>query len=128
MVLLMSFSPSTFTIEIGAVPKVAFQAKWQADADQICKDWLRAHWDQLSSTGPGGIELPPIFKLRLARTDERAAYEAEGTEVEFCGEVKIVRLHEASDDGPREAEPSGGNELKHESTKGLTPQHDDDDA
>ena len=128
MVLSMNFSPSTFTIEIGAIPTVAFQAKWQADADQICKDWLRAHWDELSSTGPGGIELPPVFKLRLARTEERAAYEAEGTEVEFCREVKIVRLHEASQHGLREAEPLGSNGLTDGSTKGLTPQHDDDDG
>ena len=122
----MSFSPSTFTILIDAVPKVAFQAKWQADADQICKDWLRAHWDDLSSTGPGGVELPPIFKLRLARTDERAAYEAEGTEVEFCGEVKIVRLGEVSKDN--EAEHSAEDVSKREGAEDLSAQRDGDEG
>lgn len=107
----MSFSFSTFTIEINAVPTVAFQAKWQADADQICRDWLHTHWDQLSAKGPGGIDLPPIFKLRLARASEREAYEAERTGFEFCGEVKLVNLievvhpHETDD-----AHPANGSE------------------
>ena len=112
----MSFSPSTFTIEIDAVPTVAFQAKWQADADRVCKDWLHTHWEKISAKGPGGIEMPPIFKLRLARTAEKAAYEAEGTGFEFCGEVKIVSLNEVSSNAPTEAEHSVGAESKREGT------------
>jgi len=107
----MSFSFSTFTIEINAVPTVAFQAKWQADADQICRDWIHAHWDQLSAKGPGGIDLPPIFKLRLARASEREAYEAERTGFEFCGEVKLVNLIEVvHPHEPDDAHPADGSE------------------
>ena len=98
----MSFSLSTFTIEINGFPTVAFQAKWQADADQTCRDWLHTHWDKLSACGPGGIELPPIFKLRLARPSEREAYEVGGTGFEFCGVVKVVNLIEVDDQEPAE--------------------------
>src|SRR6202012_4868609 len=68
------------------------QAKWQADAEQICRDWLHAHWDELTETGPGRVELPPIVKLRLAQTSEREAYEVGGTGFEFCGVIKVVNL------------------------------------
>ena len=100
----MSFNLSTFTIDIDGVPTVAFQAKWQADADQICRDWLHTHWDELSERGPGGIELPPIFKLRLARVSEREAYEVGGTGFEFCGAVKVVNLIEVVDQVHLQAE------------------------
>ena len=93
----MDFSPTTFTIEVKGVPTVAFQTKWQADADQICSDWLDAHWNELSERGPAGIELPPIYKLRLARAPEREAYEVEGTGFEWCGAVKIVNLIKVAD-------------------------------
>src|ERR1700742_533806 len=127
MVLLMSFSPSTFTIEIDAVPTVAFQAKWQADADRVCKDWLHTHWEKISAKGPGGIEMPPIFKLRLARTAEKAAYEAEGTGFEFCGEVKIVKLHEVCDNDRTEAQDLSGVGSRREVAEGLSTQHDVED-
>ena len=88
----MDFSPTTFTIEINGIPTVAFQSKWQADADQICRDWLHTHWDELTERGPAGVELPPIFKLRLARSSERQAYEVGGAGFEFCGVIRVVNL------------------------------------
>ena len=100
----MSFTRSTFTIEINGLPTVVFQAKWQVDADRICRDWLYTHWDQLSERGPGGLELPPMFKLRLARASEREAYEVGGTGFEFCGVVKVVNLIEVVDQLQTEAE------------------------
>ena len=107
----MSFTPSTFTIEINGVPTVAFQTKWQADADQTCRDWLHAHWDKLSERGPGGIELSPTFKLRLARPSEREAYEVGGTGFEFCGVVRVVNLIEV--DGQPTAHVSEHDETEH---------------
>ena len=100
----MSFTLSTFAIEINGVPTVVFQTKWQSDADQICRDWLHTHWDKLSERGPGGIELPPIFKLRLAGLSEREAYEVGGTGFEFCGPVKVVNLIEVVEQVQTEAE------------------------
>ena len=88
----MSFSLSTFVVEIGKTPTIVFQAKWQADADLICREWIQAHWDELSKKGRGGVDLPPAFRLRLARPSERAAYEADKTAEGFFGDVKIVRL------------------------------------
>ena len=88
----MSFSLSTFVVEIGKTPTIVFQAKWQADADLICREWIQSHWDELSKKGRGGVDLPPAFRLRLARPSERAAYEADNTAEGFFGDVKIVRL------------------------------------
>ena len=87
----MSFSLSTFVVEIGNIPRIVFQAKWQADADLICREWIEAHWDELSKKGRGGVDLPPAFRLRLARPSERAAYDADKDAALF-GDVKIVRL------------------------------------
>jgi hypothetical protein len=123
----MSFSPSTFTIEINGVPTVAFQAKWQVDADQICRDWLHTHWDKLSERGPGGIELPPIFKLRLARPTEREAYEVEGAGFEFCGKVKIVNLIEVVDQDQPKAEHQPENLSEHNDADDEK-SHDHDNA
>lgn len=108
----MDFSPTTFTIEINGAPMVVFQSKWQADADQICRDWLHTHWEELSARGPAGVELPPIFKLRLARSSEKDAYEVGGTGFEFCGAIKVVNLIQHVERHPTELEPSTENELK----------------
>jgi hypothetical protein len=89
----MSFSLSTFTVEINGTPTIAFQARWHAEADEICRGWANLHWDEISSKGPrSGVALPPIIKVRLARAPEKEAYQVAGDEVEFFGEVKIVKL------------------------------------
>ena len=89
----MSFSLSTFAVEINGTPTIAFQARWHAEADDICKGWANLHWDEMSSKGPrSGVSLPPIIKVRLARVSEKAAYKVVGDDVEFFGEVKIVKL------------------------------------
>jgi hypothetical protein len=93
----MSFSLSTFTVEINGTPTIAFQARWHAEADDICRGWANLHWDEISSKGPrSGVALPPIIKVRLARASEKAAYNVAGNDVEFYGEVKIVKLIDAS--------------------------------
>ncbi|THD50604.1 MAG: hypothetical protein E8A46_17430 [Bradyrhizobium sp.] len=93
----MSFSLSTFTVEINGTPTIAFQARWHVEADDICRGWPNLHWDEISSKGPrSGVALPPIIKVRLARASEKAAYNVAGNDVEFYGEVKIVKLIDAS--------------------------------
>ena len=93
----MSFSLSTFAVEINGTPTIAFQARWHAEADDICRGWANLHWDEISSKGPrSGVALPPIIKVRLARASEKAAYNVAGNDVEFYGEVKIVKLIDAS--------------------------------
>ena len=108
----MDFSSTTFTIEVNGVPTVAFQSKWQADADQICRDWLHTHRDEFSERGPAGIELPPIFKLRLARSSEREAYEVGGTGFQFCGVIKVVNLIQQVEQHPTEVLSSTEAELE----------------
>jgi len=36
----LSFSPSTFTLEIDGKPTLVFQTKWQGDADELCRHWV----------------------------------------------------------------------------------------
>jgi hypothetical protein len=71
----VSFSLSTFTLDIDGKPTLVLRAKWQADADEICRAWVQAHWDELTREGPYGTELPPAVRLRMARATEKAAYE-----------------------------------------------------
>jgi hypothetical protein len=93
----MSFSLSTFTVEINGSPTIAFQARWHADADDICRGWANLHWDEILSKGPrSGVALPPIIQVRLARASEKTAYNVAGNDVEFYGEVKIVKLIDAA--------------------------------
>jgi hypothetical protein len=93
----MSFSLSTFTVEINGTPTIAFQARWHAEADDICRGWANLHWDEISSKGPrSGVALPPIIKVRLARASEKTAYNVAGNDVEFYGKVKIVKLIDAA--------------------------------
>lgn len=89
----MSYSHSTFTVEISSVPVVIFQTKWHREADEICRIWTQQHWDQLTTTGRhGGLELPPIIKLRLAHADEKAGYDAASKGAEYHDDVKVVYL------------------------------------
>ena len=88
----MSFSLSTFTVEINGTSTIAFQAKWQAEADEICRGWANLHWDEIAEERIGGIAIPPVIKVRLASAPEKAAYEAAGDHIEFFGDVKILKL------------------------------------
>jgi hypothetical protein len=91
LVIKMTYSISTFAIEIDATPTAVLQAKWQSEADEICRGWTQHHWEQLLTKGRHGLEFPPVVKVRLARPDERAAYD-QGARVEYYEEVKIVYL------------------------------------
>ena len=95
------YSLSVFTLEINGKPKLAFQAKWHAEADRLGRDWVYSHRHQISSKGRYGTELPPLISVRMALAAERAAFEADSTDDEFYEGVKIVRLIEA-------AEPESG--------------------
>lgn len=89
---MITYSNSTFTVEINGFPAVAFQTKWHKEADEICRGWAHQHWDQLTTKGRhGGLELPPIIKVRLARADEKAAYVA-SKGAEYHDGNKVVYL------------------------------------
>lgn len=88
----MSYSTSTFTVEINGVSAIAFEAKWHARAEQICRLWTQQHWEQLMTPRSNGLDWPPFVKLRLAHVDEKAAYEAANQGAEFHDEVRVVYL------------------------------------
>jgi len=107
----VSFSLSTFTLDIDGKPRLVLRAKWQADADEICRAWVQAHWDELTSEGPYGAELPPAIRLRMARAAEKAAYETNAHSALLFHDVSIVmltgaeRLDEPQDSGEPTNDP-----------------------
>lgn len=88
----MSFSLSTFTVEIDGRPTIVFQTKWQAEADEMCRSWVDTHWDEIAKTQINRIEVPIVLKVRLARAAEKAAYAAEAGNSEFLNGARIVSL------------------------------------
>jgi hypothetical protein len=48
----MSFSFSTFTVEIDGVPTISFRAKWYAEAEDICRGWANLNWDEMVANDP----------------------------------------------------------------------------
>jgi hypothetical protein len=107
----VSFSLSTFTLDIDGKPRLVLRAKWQADADEICRAWVQAHWDELTREGPYGAELPPAIRLRMARAAEKAAYETNAHSALLFHDVSIVmltaaeRLDEPQDSGEPTNDP-----------------------
>ena len=66
-----------FVIELDWMPTAIFEAKWQRDAELICRNWTNRHWEQFLVKGHLEVEFPPLIKLRLAHRDEIAAHAAE---------------------------------------------------
>jgi hypothetical protein len=91
----VSFSLSTFTLDIDGKPTLVLRTKWQADADEICRAWVQAHWEELTRKGPYGAELRPTIRLRMARPAEKAAFEANAHSALLFYDVSIVMLTDA---------------------------------
>ena len=110
----MSFSLSTFTLDIDGKPVLVLRAKWQVDADEICRAWVHAHWNELTREGPYGAELPPAIRLRMARAAEKAAYETNAHSALLFHDVSIVMLTGAKrlDEPPDSGEPTNDPEQR----------------
>ena len=93
----MSFSLSTFTIEVNGTSAVVFQAKWNKEADEICRSWVEYHRDQLSTKGRFGLDYPPMVKVRVARAPEQAVYYNGDARTEYLGDIKLVYLRDLAD-------------------------------
>jgi len=91
----MDFSLSTFTLEVNQTATLVFQAKWASDAEDIGFKWAQDHAQRISTKGPHGTDLPAVVKVRVARPDEKAAYEVGGHTELYAG-VKIVYLIDLS--------------------------------
>jgi hypothetical protein len=92
----LSYSLSTFTLEIDGKPTLVLQAKWQVTADERCRDWVQSHWDQVAGKDRRGAFLRPVLKIRLARSAEKAVYEASVDSAELYQDVKVVKLVNAA--------------------------------
>jgi protein-tyrosine phosphatase len=102
----MTYSNSTFTLDVNGEPHLVFQTKWHSDAEEIGRRWVEDHAQQLSTKGPHGTDLPPVIKVRMARTTEKASFDAAAEAAEIYEGVKIVHLV-GSDPGPIEARAQG---------------------
>jgi hypothetical protein len=91
----LSFSFSTFTLEIDGKPTLIFQAKWQAEADELSREWVQAHRDQLVTKDRYGNDFPPILKVRIAKSAEKAAYDVGAENAGVYRDVKVVKLVDA---------------------------------
>ena len=105
----MSFSLSTFTLDIDRKPTLVLRAKWQAHADEYCRAWIQAHWDELTKKGPYGADLPPAIRVRMAGAEEKAAYEVHEHSAHIFHDVSVVMLTEA--ERPDEPQDSGGERM-----------------
>ena len=91
----MNFSLSTFVVEVNGKAQIAFQTKWHGDAEQIGRDWVAYRSDRFDDGRRKS--LPPIVKVRVARSHERAAYEDDRNSSEFYADLKIVYLPEPTE-------------------------------
>jgi len=89
-----AYSNSMFVIEVDWMPTAIFEAKWQREAELICRNWTNHHWEQLLVKGRLDVEFPPLIKLRLAHRDEIAAYAAEDADFEIQEGVRVVFLRQ----------------------------------
>lgn len=92
----MSFSQSTFTLDIDGKPTLVLRTKWRVNAEDYCRDWVQAHRDELTTKGPYGLDLPlisrPAITLRMARAVEKAAYEASAHSAQLFDDVSVFIL------------------------------------
>lgn len=103
----MSFALSTFTLDIDGKPVLVLRTKWQAAADDYCRAWIQAHWEELTTKGPYGADLPPAIRLRMARATERAAYESKAESAELFHDVSVVMLRDVAHLGKSQAKDNG---------------------
>ena len=107
----MSFTPSTFTLDIDGKPTLVLRTKWRVNAEEYCLAWVEAHKDELTTKGPYGSDLPlisrPAITLRMARAAEKAAYEASAHSAQLVHDVSVVMLTDVGHlDNPNDGEPT----------------------
>ena len=107
----MSFSQSTFTLDIDGKPTLVLRTKWRVNAEDYCRDWVQAHRDELATKGPYGSDLPlisrPAITLRMARAVEKAAYEASAHSAQLFDDVSVFILTDVGHlDRPKDGEPT----------------------
>jgi hypothetical protein len=88
----MSFTNSTFTVEINGAPIFVFQAKRQSDAEEICREWAERYLADLVAKDVLVYDGNPSIKVRLARANELAAYGVAPDASTSPDDVKLVYL------------------------------------
>jgi hypothetical protein len=92
----VSFSLSTFTLDIDRKPTLVLRTKWRVNAEEYCRALVEAHRDELTTKGPYGSDLPlisrPAITSRMARAVEKAAYEASAHNAQLFHDVSVVML------------------------------------
>ena len=90
-------SLSIFTIEADRKPVLAFAAKKQYEAEEFCRDErVRSKLRSVSSGGVALCDDYSIFRVRLAKADERARYHKQTTSVGGLAAVFLVDVDQPS--------------------------------
>ena len=89
----MSFSYSTFAVEIDGVPMLVFQAGKHSEAEEICREWTEKNLSDLCAKYAVVYDANSSIKVRLARPAERASYQnATTTDTAASQGVRLVYL------------------------------------
>lgn len=105
----MSFSLSTFTLEIDGKPTLVLRTKWRVNAEDYCRAWVQANRDELTTKRADELDLPlisrPAITLRMALAIEKAAYEASEQIAQVFHDVSVVKLTDVAHlDSPNDGE------------------------
>jgi hypothetical protein len=79
-------------VDINGVAIFAFQAKRHSEAEEVCREWTAQHLSKLLAQNVLESDAPPSINVRIARADERAAYEAANVQVASEDDVTLVYL------------------------------------
>jgi hypothetical protein len=105
----VSFSLSTFTLEIDGKPTLVLRTKWRVNAEDYCRAWVQANRDELTTKRADELDLPlisrPAITLRMALAIEKAAYEASEQIAQVFHDVSVVKLTDVAHlDSPNDGE------------------------
>jgi hypothetical protein len=105
----VSFSQSTFTLDIDGKPTLVLRTKWRVNAEDYCRTWVQANRDEPTTKRADELDLPlisrPAITLRMARAVEKAVYEASADSAQLFDDVSVFILTDVGHlDNPNDGE------------------------
>ena len=95
--------PSVFTIEIGGIPTVTFEAKSLREASDICNaPWLREDFSSAHSNGAPLWDRKAPLRARMGYVDEITRFGEASNDAQPSDGMLLVYLVELDDDGTAE--------------------------
>jgi len=106
--------PSIFTIEIGGMPTLTFEAKSLREANEICNArWLRGDFASARSNGAPLWDGKAELRVRMGYEDEIATFSDASKDAQPSDGMLLVYLVELDDNETAEnSEPSSATQLR----------------